>query len=350
MDFNELRNEQRRQLVDARQIFEAYQAARAKWAHSFAGSMRWVSRKGNEYLHRKRNKQERSLGRRSSETEAQFKAFHSGRDRLKGELAHLTKRLDSMAPVNRALGLGRIPTIAARIMRRLDTEGLLDTHLLLVGTNALFAYESKAGVLLGQEFIATGDADLLWDARQRMSLLAPEVRRRGVLGLLQKLDKSFQMRGTTDFRAFNKDGYFVDLIRPNEANFYRDHKRKTVGECDDDLEAAPIFGLQWLVNSPRFRCVGVGQDGYPVPLVTVDPRAFALHKMWISDSDMRDPVKRRRDRSQAAVVAQLCHTYFNLAFDTDDLQSLPAKLRDGIEGLTEEAASSESDEPLEPNW
>ncbi len=75
MDFNELRNEQRRQLVDARQIFEAYQAARAKWAHSFAGSMRWVSRKGNEYLHRKRNKQERSLGRRSSETEAQFKAL-----------------------------------------------------------------------------------------------------------------------------------------------------------------------------------------------------------------------------------------------------------------------------------
>ncbi len=145
--------------------------------------MRWVTRKGHQYLHRKQNKRERSLGRRSGETEAQFEAFHTGRDRLRDELKQLSLRLDAMAPVNRALRLGRLPTIAARIMRALHASGALDAHLILVGTNALYAYEARAGVFLNQEFIATDDTNLLWDARQGIALLAPEIRRMGILGL-----------------------------------------------------------------------------------------------------------------------------------------------------------------------
>lgn len=349
MHFNELTSEQRRQFVDAMQVFEAHQVASAKWQRSYRGSMRWVTRKGHDYLHRKQNKRERSLGRRSADTETQFNAFHNGRDKLRGELKQLSTRLDEMAPVNRALQLGRIPTIAARIMRSLESNQVLSTHLVMVGTNALFAYEAKAGVFLGQEFVATGDADLLWDARQSIALLAPEVRRLGIIGLLQKLDQSFQARGANDFRAFNKDGYFVDLIRPDDSNFFREGRSKTMGDRKDDLEASPIFGLQWLVTSPRFETVSIGQDGYPVLLVTVDPRAFALHKLWISENPKRDPIKRRRDRSQAAVVAELCHRYFNLNFETAELGALPEELRRGIKQLSPEVVATGEEMP-EPNW
>ncbi|MBL4632363.1 MAG: hypothetical protein JKY56_00745 [Kofleriaceae bacterium] len=45
-------------------------------------------------------------------------------------------------------------------MRSLQANKLLNTHLILVGTSALYDYEAKSGVVLGQELVATGDADL----------------------------------------------------------------------------------------------------------------------------------------------------------------------------------------------
>ncbi len=41
-------------------------------------------------------------------------------------------RLKDMARLNRAFNLGRVPTIAARILRKLDQEGLLGKHLFVV--------------------------------------------------------------------------------------------------------------------------------------------------------------------------------------------------------------------------
>lgn len=84
--------------MDARQVFDAYRESRRAWRHSYAGSMRWVTRKGIEYLHWKRGKRERSLGRRSTDTEKQYGAFITGRDDLKGRLEQLSRRLDRMAP------------------------------------------------------------------------------------------------------------------------------------------------------------------------------------------------------------------------------------------------------------
>ena len=45
-------------------------------------------------------------------------------------------------------------------------------------------------------------------------LTVDEVRREGVLGVIRKVDKFFQLRGKRDFRAFNKDGFYVDKYGP----------------------------------------------------------------------------------------------------------------------------------------
>ncbi len=81
MDFLELDNEQRRQTVDARQVHEAFWRASDEMRHRFDGSMRWVTRKGRDYLHRKRGSHERSLGPRSAHTQQQYDAFMPARSR-----------------------------------------------------------------------------------------------------------------------------------------------------------------------------------------------------------------------------------------------------------------------------
>jgi hypothetical protein len=327
ISFSELNNDQRRQLVDVQQLFEAQRDARQTWSQSYAGSMRWVRKKGREYLHKKRGKRERSLGPRSPATEAIHAAFVDGRQHARERIAALAARLERVAPVNRALGLGRIPAVAAKIFRMLDDEKLLGSHVLVVGTNAMFAYEARAGVLCASELLATGDADLLWDPRHGVALLSSEVRREGVIGLLQKTDRSFQQRGPGDFRAVNRDGYYVDLIRPEDHSVMQPRARRSIGDRGDDLHASPILGLQWLVNAPRFEAMALGSDGYPARLVTPDPRAFALHKLWLSSLPARNPLKRPRDEAQATAVARMCRQYLGLEFADDELQALPARLR-----------------------
>ena len=55
-----------------------------------------------------------------------------------------------------------------------------------------------------------------------------------------------------------------------------------------------------------------------------DPRAFAVHKLWMSRPAERDPVERSRDAAQAAAVARLvARSLPRLPFRTDDLGSVP---------------------------
>jgi Nucleotidyltransferase len=146
----------------------------------------------------------KSLGR---ETPAfiRRKAQHDARRAaLSYTIKAVARRLDHMAQVNRALGLGRMPTIAARILRELDREGLLGAHIIVAGANALYAYEA---------------------------------------------------------------------------------------------------------------------------------RTFALHKLWVSERDDRDPLKQPRDASHARVVAELVQTYLRKPFLAKEMPWLPKELRANIKNL-----------------
>jgi hypothetical protein len=185
MSFSDLRSEQQRQLIDAVDVFDAWREASIERRRRFSGSMRWAERGDRHYLLRKVGSTEHSLGPSSGDTEEAYRSFLEGRDQNSDRLAGLANRLDQMAPVNKAMGLGRVPRIAARILRDLDERDLLGHQLFIVGTNALFAYEARAGVRIASELMATGDVDLLLDARQRISLIGQQVRDIGLLGLLR---------------------------------------------------------------------------------------------------------------------------------------------------------------------
>src|SRR5713101_3511960 len=234
MRFTELNNEQRRQLIDVAQAFTAWRDAARR---ATLGSLRWVTRKGSDYLYRKTGKSERSLGRRSLVTEAILAEHNHQRARLKQTSA----RLKAMARVNRALYLNRVPKDAALVLRELDAAAVLGKHLFVIGTNALYAYEIKAGVFFEGSILATNDFDLLWDARDRLRLVVTGISPEGVLGILKKADATYSSAGDYGMRAQNASGYFVDLFCPDI-----DPPPKRF--APRDIDPIPTEGADWLIE------------------------------------------------------------------------------------------------------
>lgn len=335
--FNEMRGEQRRQIVDVEQVFASYRKALHQYGHSYegayTGSMRWVKVGGKEYLYRTYNKVRRSLGPRSVETEKLKADYTRHRTRLRMRIASLEKRLEEMAPINNAMRLGRLPRTAARVLRELDRVGLLGKKLFVVGTNSLYAYEARAGVFLEGSVLATEDADLLVDARRNLRLALIDVRKEGIIGLLQKVDRTFTKERS--YSAANDEGYRIDLICPQDADYIRAPSPR-IGESTADIEPAPIEGLKWLLDAPKYDATVVAEDGLPVYLPCIDPRVYALHKLWLSRRQDREPTKRVRDVHQATIVAALCRTHLGLDFAAKELSAMP----ESIYGLRKELAGA----------
>jgi hypothetical protein len=347
--FITLKGEKIRQTIDTEQIFEAWRGLSQDIRHSFSGSMAWKTVAGKDYLYRKATHAWKSLGPRSAETELAYAQFHGGREDARNRLASLSSRLDEMAAINRAMLLGRMPLTTARIIRALDKAGLVGSALDVVGTNALFAYERLSGVRIESGLLATGDIDLLFDARTNLNLLRRNIGPEGLMGILKTADKSFDALAKGGFRAANKDGYLVDLIGPLPANSIASSRPTMLSEREDDLAAVEIEGLQWMVNSPKITATVLDERGYPVQYSAPDPRSFALHKLWLSRRLDRDPLKKPRDKAQAYAIAQMLHLHSpHLRFDDAALRALPKSLR----SLADELQSSDSDPPhrTSPAW
>ncbi len=338
MEFKDLNSEQRRQLVDTRQQFEVLTATKRELAKRYRGSMRWKEVRGKEYLVRSNGLGgDVGLGARSAKTEETRNAFVSGKHALKDRLNTIKGQLNHLAKVNKATLLGRVPLLVARVCRRLDDTGLLGRNVLIVGTNAIYGYEALAGVFFSGEALAASDLDILWDSRSRLRLAVSDYSREGILGMLQRVDKSFSRQEGKEYRAINREGYMVDLIRPESDPPWKpsdppwkptDPER--IGGADD-LTAAPIRGLEWLISSPRLESIAIDGSGYPVRMVVPDPRAFALHKAWLCEQPNRDPVKKFRDLEQAKLVAKLVRERLpQYAFTDDDLRAFPADLRSAV--------------------
>ena len=109
----------------------------------------------------------------------------------------------------------RVPRIVTGVLRVLDQRNLLGQNILVIGTNAMYAYEAAAGLFLDRPLTATRDIEILWDVRPKLTLFADdETDSMDLLDVLRKADKSFEPVAPGSFRAVNRDGYMVDLIKP----------------------------------------------------------------------------------------------------------------------------------------
>jgi hypothetical protein len=331
-DFQELNNDQRREFVNTRQRYAAIRDAQAR-AVSFRGSMIWNTIKGREYLIRshydkKGIRRQSSVGPRSPETERIKLDYERGRDDAEARLKEMKSVMERQAAINRAVALGRVPVLGARIIRALDASGMLGAGIRVLGTNAIYAYEAAAGVFIDPGLTTTEDIDLLFDSRGALSFVATEeVSEQSLLQVLRKVDRSFD-KANQIFRAINRDGYLVDLIKPLRAPPWKGDQEK-IGTDTGDLTAAEIEGLAWHESPPPFEAVAIDERGEPLRIVTTDPRVWAAHKFWLSKRQDRDPIKRKRDEIQAVTVAQLVIRYLShLAFEIEQLRMLPKQVFD----------------------
>jgi hypothetical protein len=217
----------------------------------------------------------------------------------------------------------RVPRIVTGVLRVLEQRNLLGQNILVIGTNALYAYEAAAGVFLDRPLTATRDMDILWDVRPKLTLYAEDENDSiDLLDVLRKADKSFEPVAPGSFRAVNQDGYMVDLIKPESKSLITNDPVRMGGP--GDLKAAEIRSLHWLISSPKFSQVIIGDDGYPVTIVVPDPRAFSIHKVWLSEQTDREPVKKKRDDDQGLAIALLVIQYMpQYRFESSSLRMFP---------------------------
>jgi hypothetical protein len=304
MGYTRLQLEQARVATNALQLFEALDAHRAQ-ARQVTGSMHWKHIAGRDYLYRGYSHgRNHSLGPRSPETEALKAAFDEKKAAHKAREASLKAQLQLHAAYIRANRLHRFPLPAARVIRALQRQLV---PFRIIGTNALYAYEARAGVLIEPEHLATEDVDVLMDVRQGVRI-ATQVKPEGLLALLQRTDKTFQRiaDSTFTFCAVNSSGYRVDFITQGLASPLAVNDFERLLETDD-LTPVTITSLKWLVASPRFSAVVFDERGMPLKVETVDPRAFVLHKWYVSQQPDRNPLKKHRDAAQARLVSSLLH-------------------------------------------
>ena len=322
--FKEMSDNQRRVYLDAVQLYEAFISAFQK-SRSYRGGMHWKKAKGRQYLFKTRDRYGygESLGPRSAETEKILADFRKAKKETKDRLATLKNRLKEQSRFCKAAMIQRAPRIVTGVLRVLEQRNLLGQNILVVGTNAMYAYEAAAGVFLDRPLTATRDMDILWDVRPKLTLFAEdETDPVDLLDILRKADKSFEPAAPGSFRAVNRDGYMVDLIKPESKSLLRKDPVRMGGP--GDLKAAEIRSVQWLISSPKFSQVIIGDDGYPVSMVVPDPRAFSIHKVWLSEQPDREPVKKKRDNDQGLAIALLVIKYLpQYRFETSELRMFP---------------------------
>jgi hypothetical protein len=325
--YYDLDNNQRRQFIDSEQVRSAW-VATEKRANNYRGSMYWQQSKGHEYLYREYSKDQRKYyGPRSTETEKIYAEFKAGKTAAKNRLKQLRAALNAQERVNAALRVGRTPNVVIGLLEEIRKAGLQD-HLLVIGTNALYAYETHAGVRFHAGVTATSDMDLLWDSRKQITLAHSDdhLSKAGLIGVLQKFDPTF-LWDEAQTRAVNDQGFMIDLIKRGTLSLYDDHeKQQLLDKHPDDFWASKIRDMDWLLSSPKFKEVIVGSNGKMAEMVTVDPRAFALYKVYLAQKEDRAPTKAPRDIAQAQALYHLVQERMpHLSFDR--IHSLPERLR-----------------------
>jgi hypothetical protein len=313
--FHELNEQQKRQLIDAEMLFAGLEQAEAE-ANRHRGSMFWREQDGGRYLIAlSAHSRQRSLGPASPENELKFERFTQRKAEVESRLKLLRAKAEEMRRMNKALRVGRTPDTLVEVLNAMMRYGV-SSHVLVVGTQALFAYETAAGVRLPVDVMATQDADLLFDTDNRTEFLeVMEDRKMSFLGVLQKVDKTFERDGLELNTARNASGFAVDLIRrhpPPEAEKGEHPLRLTRDEAD--LWPVRASMGQKLLSAARFDQVVVGVNGGMARMRTVHPLAFARIKRQLAKDAQRDPRKKQKDLAQAAMVQALVKQYLpNLA-------------------------------------
>ena len=307
----ELQENQLRELVNARSAWHNFQQARRE-AQQVKGSMVWKKVGGHSYLIRKSAAgAQKSLGPKGPETEAMDASFQARKERAEARLKAMKQRLEEQRKLNRLYRVGRTPSVVVRALGAMEAAGLGDKFL-VIGTHAVYAYETAAGVLVDSGALATRDLDLLFDARKRVAFVTTlkKGEDRSLIAVLQKADASFRVMRDQLQTAVNDEGFEIDIIR-RQARADDPHPMR-MSDNEDDIWAAQIDQGEKIASGRRFEHLVVAASGEMATMRTLHPLDFIRLKLELAQRPTRDPLKAPKDRLQAQVVQQLWDEYLQL--------------------------------------
>lgn len=294
-----------RQLIDSTTVFDEYTRVKSA-CQKYIGGMYWKRQEGGyEYLVKTTpDNRQRRIGPRNPETEVAYHEFTTRKAELEGRLKSLKGALIEAERANKAYKVGRVPNTVLDVLLALEAAGLGE-HFTVVGTHALYAYETAAGVRIIPGALATQDVDLLWDARKRVRFLTDMGKlEASVLKVLQKADPSFRRKEGQNETAINDRGFEVDFLRRMQEG--DDEHPFRFSDDEDDLWPVQAVRASVLTNAPRFEHVIVSATGRMALMRTIAPETFVEFKRWMADTaPQREALKRNRDRLQASIVQTL---------------------------------------------
>jgi hypothetical protein len=329
--FHEFSPSQQETLARTTSVYKGYLHS-LKASQAFKGSMHWKKIKGKEYLYKYRDRygNGESLGPRSEETETIYADFTRRRRELTAQLASQREQLDAASRFCRAALIHRVPETVIRIVRRLELSDFAKTPLMVIGPHALHAFEFAAEV-----FIDTPKNSPFWaDSTKRLTLAAATpISLDRLLWVLRQADRSFCTLPGEEFQATNKAGF---LVRLKGSPGLRTPSR--TGRFDASLPTVPAESgdLPALLSAPKFSQVVIGKRGTAATMTVPDPRSLALHQLWLSQQEDREPSRRRTDRLQAMALAELILRYLpQYDFFSSQLRLFPPEVARYAHGLVE---------------
>jgi len=319
--FHEWSESQHRAYTAASQAHAAYLEALEQRRQMYGG-MHWKTIKGRQYLYRYRDRggHGQSLGPRSPDTDRLFAAYVQERAELAERLQALRRQLAEEVRFCRAALLRRVPSLVAKILGHpapLDPAG---QGFLALGAAAIHAYEFAAGA-----FIAGPGPGGRGATESGLTLAATRpAPPAALLAWLQKADRSFQALSGETLQARNRRGFLVTVLTPGGESPRRPKPAANGAAGRLPPEAG---SLHYLLSSPRFTQVVIAKDGTPFKLAAPDPRAFALHHLYLSRQEARPEFQRQQDLSQALAVAGLVLRYLpQYYFFSAELRLFPPEI------------------------
>ena len=304
MEYLPLPDNAARQLIDSTTIFDEFRRVLVE-ARQYAGGMYWKRQGDYEYLVKTQpDGRQQRVGARAAETERTYEEFTARKREVEERLRSLRGALKDAERLNKALKVGRVPTPVLAVLQAIEDAGL-GSHFTVVGTHALYAYETAAGVRIVQGALATQDVDLLWDARKRVRFLTDLQRQEtSMLSVLQRADPTFRRKEGQNETAINARGFEVDFLR-RQPEGDDPHPFRFSGD-EGDLWPVQAVRASVLTTAPRFDHVVVSATGRMGLMRTIAPASFVEFKRWMAKKAQHRPEpKRRRDLRQADIVQHL---------------------------------------------
>ena len=307
--FTPLSEIQLRQQVNGEAVFQALETARLEQA-AMRGSMFWHTSDDKTYLVRKQGSgKQTSLGPKTPELELVYNRFVTRKNKATERVRALSESLLQQQRFNKAARVGRVPNIVVDLLNEFARVGLSE-HFVVVGTNALFAYESRCGVRIGVDAMVTEDVDLFFDAQKHLKFIAHLERMdETLLAILRRTDKSFQVREDQLYTAINDQGYQVDFIRrPTKLGDVHPMRMASKGD-EEAIWAVQVPGGEALASAKRFEQIVTSTTGVMARMRTISPVQFIEIKRASGEDIKRDPKKARKDLLQAAIVERLVEEF-----------------------------------------